>query len=575
MKHRTLAWSVAFLSLVAIGLSLSPSPLLAQNIQVTLATPPAAPQGTINLNVAIGGNGFAKGAHAVFYLSGTTNPAGVTVNSTAFNNKSQVTANITVADTATISNFDVVVQNTDGRSGKGTQLFSVTAKGTPIGCTTLGTPSGFSLVTELNQLNASGSPTYPGAFGGTIQIRPVTVSNGANSRTVLVAAVSTNALGTMEFFILDPATGLVLDGQSLLPGSPPQPHITVVYNTSGIGERVLSAGDVNGDGIPDFGGGSRGNNVAFVFIGHMDGATGILSYSSIQLNPPPGSPAFYGTRVAIGNLDGNASGYQNVLVSASGGGGGGSALPGAVFIYTFNGSGFNLIDTLNDPLPNPKNDDNFGWSVSVGEVTIPLSPNLVVSASSATVNGNTGAGRIFVFPAPISSPTTYYTLTTGVKNDSLGPRVGIGNVSGSVDVFGTTGGGSGDTKVAIFTGPITANKTSPDLSFFPDPRLSVGGWNTGFDYGDMLGDGHTEIIAGLPNANNSGTCNDSVGAAELFFPSIVSLSQPSFTFQPPIVTADFNAYGWGVGLVPGSAGNPALLLVGETGGGQVFVYRKN
>ncbi|HEV2352507.1 MAG TPA: hypothetical protein VG028_21950 [Terriglobia bacterium] len=544
---------------------------LAQNIQVTSATPPAAAQGTTSLNVVVGGNGFAKGAKATFYQTGTTNPAGVTVNSTAFNSKSQVTANITISDTATITSFDVLVTNTDGRSGKGTKLFQVTVKGTPTGCTTLGTPSTFTLVTTLNSINASGNPTYPAGFGGEIRIRPVTVSNGTSSRTVLVAAVSTNGVGTMEFFILDPATGQVLDGQSLLAGSPPQPHISVVYSTITSVRRNFAAGDVNGDGIPDFAGGNGVNDLAFVFVGQMDSATGILSYQSFQLNPPSGSPIGYGTGVAMGNLD--AIPGDEVVVGASGGGGGG--IPGEVYIYAFNGSGFSLIDTLKEPFLTTKNSDNFGYSVAVGEVTNPLAPNLIVGASNATVNGNASAGLVFVFPAPISSPATYYTLATGIKSDSLGWDVGAGNVNGSVDVFATTGWNIPDTKAAIFTGPITASKSTPDIIFSSDPRLSSTGWSTNFEYGDMLGDGQTELFVGVPNANNSSSCKVSVGAGELYFPSTTSLSQPSFTFQPPSLPVDFNAYGWGVGLVPGSAGNPPLLLVGETGGGQVFVYRKN
>src|SRR5215472_18499962 len=128
MKSTGRIWIFACACLV-LGWAPTPSLLLAQNIQVTSATPPAAPQGTINLNVAIGGNGFKKGAKSVFYLTETNNTDGVTVNSTSFNSSSQVTANINISDTASLANFDVVVQNTDGRTGKGSQLFPVTAKG--------------------------------------------------------------------------------------------------------------------------------------------------------------------------------------------------------------------------------------------------------------------------------------------------------------------------------------------------------------------------------------------------------------------------------------------------------------
>src|ERR1035437_6511875 len=115
-------------------LSLSPS-AFAQNVSVTSATPNNGPQGTLNLNVVIAGKGFAKGARAAFYLTGTTNPAGIAVNSTTFSGATQVTANINIADTATISSFDIVVTNTTGRSGKGIKSFAVIQTNSSSRCT--------------------------------------------------------------------------------------------------------------------------------------------------------------------------------------------------------------------------------------------------------------------------------------------------------------------------------------------------------------------------------------------------------------------------------------------------------
>src|SRR5215470_15067543 len=143
-------------------------------VQVDSATPSAAPQGTINLDVAIKGSGFKKGATAQWFVSGTTNPGGVTVNSTTFKGATQVTANITIAANAAINGFDIVVRNTDGRTGKGTDKFAVTLKGTPVGCTTTGTPSGFTLVAQLNPVQTSGAALLTtGAIGNAIQVRPV------------------------------------------------------------------------------------------------------------------------------------------------------------------------------------------------------------------------------------------------------------------------------------------------------------------------------------------------------------------------------------------------------------------
>ena len=95
-------------------------------IQVNSTNPNTAPQGTTNLNVTVSGSGFKKGAKAKWFVSGTTNPGGVTVNSTAFNSSSQLTANITVSTTAVTSGFDVVVTNADGRTGVGRDAFTVT-----------------------------------------------------------------------------------------------------------------------------------------------------------------------------------------------------------------------------------------------------------------------------------------------------------------------------------------------------------------------------------------------------------------------------------------------------------------
>jgi uncharacterized delta-60 repeat protein len=105
-----------------------------QQIQVTAADPTAAEQGTVNLNVKVTGKGFKNGAKAKWFVTGTTDSGGVTVNSTTFVSSTEVSANITVADSAVIANFDIQVLNSDGRGGKGTELFAVTAKGNNVAC---------------------------------------------------------------------------------------------------------------------------------------------------------------------------------------------------------------------------------------------------------------------------------------------------------------------------------------------------------------------------------------------------------------------------------------------------------
>src|ERR1041385_4820947 len=135
MKRQRYSSAVILVLLLAASGAL---PAAAQ-IQVDSANPNAAPQGTLNLDVVITGNGFKRGAAAQWFVTGTTNPGGVTVNSTSFKSPTQITANINIASDAVISGFDIVVKNADGRTGKGTDRFAVTVKGTPVGCTTPGT----------------------------------------------------------------------------------------------------------------------------------------------------------------------------------------------------------------------------------------------------------------------------------------------------------------------------------------------------------------------------------------------------------------------------------------------------
>ena len=126
MKH---AAAMLFSLLLVVLLSSMVCPQTAAQITVISANPNSAAQGTVNLNVTVNGKGFKNGAKAQWFVTGTTNPGGVTVNSTAFNNSSQLTANITVAVDAATGNFDIQVTNADGRTGKGTELFAVQSSG--------------------------------------------------------------------------------------------------------------------------------------------------------------------------------------------------------------------------------------------------------------------------------------------------------------------------------------------------------------------------------------------------------------------------------------------------------------
>jgi hypothetical protein len=100
----------------------------AQDVQVNSADPSSAVQGTIDLDVEIAGSGFDNSAVVDFFVTGTTNPGGITVKKVKTRGSKKIIATINVADTATVVDFDIEVSLSSGRKGKGTTLFSVKMK---------------------------------------------------------------------------------------------------------------------------------------------------------------------------------------------------------------------------------------------------------------------------------------------------------------------------------------------------------------------------------------------------------------------------------------------------------------
>jgi hypothetical protein len=86
---------------------------------VTAVSPTSAAQNSSNLNLTLTGSNFRTGATVTF--SGT----GITVNSVAVGSCSSLTANVSIASSATTGTRDVTVRNTDQSAGTGTALFTV------------------------------------------------------------------------------------------------------------------------------------------------------------------------------------------------------------------------------------------------------------------------------------------------------------------------------------------------------------------------------------------------------------------------------------------------------------------
>lgn len=117
---------IACLSLIALGIAPAGAAPPGK-ITVTAATPSSAYQGD-TLDVAVGGSGFDPSARVQFFLSGTTNPGGITVSAVKYTNSGELVTTITVSSDADLGNFDIQVTLDNGRKGKGTTLFKVDAK---------------------------------------------------------------------------------------------------------------------------------------------------------------------------------------------------------------------------------------------------------------------------------------------------------------------------------------------------------------------------------------------------------------------------------------------------------------
>jgi hypothetical protein len=98
-------------------------------VTVTAADPSSAAQGTISLDVAISGSGFDSSAAVKFLVTGSTNETGgITVKKVSVRGSKKLIATIDVADTAVVNKFDIEVTLSGDRKGKGTTLFTVSAK---------------------------------------------------------------------------------------------------------------------------------------------------------------------------------------------------------------------------------------------------------------------------------------------------------------------------------------------------------------------------------------------------------------------------------------------------------------
>jgi hypothetical protein len=101
-------------------------PAAAGDPTINSVIPDSASQDT-TLDVRVLGSNYDRGSVAELVLDGVPTP-GVVTNSTRYKNSGELIANITIAPTALVANYDVLVTTSRGKKGIGIEKFEVNAK---------------------------------------------------------------------------------------------------------------------------------------------------------------------------------------------------------------------------------------------------------------------------------------------------------------------------------------------------------------------------------------------------------------------------------------------------------------
>lgn len=581
------AWQRLTLGVLALTFAAALPALAQPPVAVTAADPASGEQDTAGLIIKVTGKNFGANARTDFFKSGTSDPAGIVVRSSRVVSNTQIEATIDISSGAALSLFDIRVTNTNGRTGKGTDLFRVVEKGARVACTVepLDTTR-FQLAGTLNSL-VGGAPLFQGVFGADVKARRATLSYSAGSRDVLLVAVSTGeGTGRVEIFFLDPLTGALLDGTMVVPGGPVQPHVTIVPQALTAAGGQLAIGDVNGDGLPDLvSQRSSGDQVTLMVATRA--ADGVIGYTA-TLVPPPAQSLKFGFAAAMGDVTGD--GRDEIVLAKILFGVGKKVEYPAVHVYTAPTGTPVLIARVAAPETQVKTDSGYGGDVAVGDVTGDGLADVMVAAPHWKVGDAAEAGAVFLHvatggPGVLASTPVILSGPSPATFDHFASRVAVANLdgdpSGQVDALALDHWDSSEITGDVFVGPLLASgqTTSPSLRIAPRPGLTTGWGTRGAALADFDANSLTDIVVGAPNAPDAG-CN-SIGIAYVFLaqgtPATGTTGWVRLSIQPPTTDGDYSAFGWSAAT---AAGSP-LIVIGERdrdlGGGvhagQVYIYR--
>ncbi len=420
--------------------------------------------------------------------------------------------------------------------------------------------------TVMYEISPPGGPQSGARFGFFISVPGDLVGNGVKDLVVGADGqdVDLNGDGAPEN---DVGKAWVFDGADgsksfALTNPNPQPGGT-------FGERIGSAGDINGDGVPDIIVGAPGINLdidgdgspepdvgqAYVLSGADGSAIYTINSPDPQANAKFGlavqGPGDLGSMAAAGDPSTTQDGTVDLFVNAALfdlPGRSNSASEGRSYVFSgqdVNGDGMldgNELLTRIDS-PQPQNGAFFGFQdvkpLSPGDVNGDGYPDLYGNGFNQDVNGSVNQGRAWVFDGKASVGPTANTVLHELDdpdNDDHG-RFGwsmtrADHNGGAPDMYigqaphphGSATPAEGTGGSYVFNGANAALLQTLDL---PTPECSQGtstsdpgpalGWTVSAP-GDLDGDGQPDYIAGGPmtNVDMNGTRREDAGALVSF-----------------------------------------------------------
>ncbi|MGE5692667.1 MAG: integrin alpha [Candidatus Zixiibacteriota bacterium] len=302
-----------------------------------------------------------------------------------------------------------------------------------------------------------------------------------------------------------------------------------------LGHSVAGAGDVNGDGIPDFIIGAPddcplcGPGSVYVY----SGSDGSLLY---QKNGAAMGDAFGMSVASAGDV--NNDGSADFIIGAPYANPGGFYRAGSVFLYS--GADGTLLYQKNGTLADGATaGDYLGYSVaSAGDVNGDDRPDFLIGAPNASPGGLTGAGSVYLFSGADGS--LLYQKEGSETFGQFGSSVstaGDANGDGIVDFMlgarlsdpgGLTDAGS----AFLYSGA--------DGSLLFQANGTVSGARLGQSVaavGDINGDGRTEFIIGAPS-DSTGSSFNWAGTARIYSLQSCSATRGDMNASGSLTPAD-------------------------------------